>query len=68
MTKNVLKFRFNQLKSEKILVETYCDNTLPNTTCEDWFRRFTHNDFDLEDHERYGASSKFEEELEAFFN
>ena len=38
-----------------ILVETYRDNALLDTTWWDWFRRFKKNDFKLEDKERSGA-------------
>ena len=43
-----------------IVVETYGDNALSDTTCRDWFRRFKNNDFKLEDKERSGAPKKFE--------
>ncbi|KAG5314407.1 MOS1T transposase, partial [Pseudoatta argentina] len=36
-----------------------------DTTCRDWFRRFKNNDFQLEDKERSGAPTKFQDkELE----
>ena len=44
-----------------IVVETYGDNALSDTTCRDWFRRFKNNDFKLEDKERSGAPKKFED-------
>ena len=48
-----------------ILVETYRDDALSDTTCRDWFRRFKNNDFKLVDKERSGAPKKFEDkELE----
>ncbi|KAG5325034.1 MOS1T transposase, partial [Pseudoatta argentina] len=31
----------------RILVQTYDDNALSDTTCRDWFRRFKNNDFEL---------------------
>ena len=52
-------------EAHRILVETYGDNALSDTTCRDWFRRFKNNDFKLEDKERSGAPKKFEDkELE----
>ena len=39
----------------RILVETYGDNALSDTTCRHWFRRFKNNDFKLVDKERSGA-------------
>ena len=52
-----------------ILVDTYGNNALPDTTCRDWFRRFQNNDFKLEDKERSGAPKKFEDkELEEILN
>ena len=48
-----------------ILIETYDDNAMSDTTCKDWFRRLKSNDFKLEDKERSGAPKKFEaKELE----
>ena len=44
-----------------ILVETYGDNALSDTTYRDWFRRFKNNDFKLEDKERSGTPKKFED-------
>ncbi|KAG5313561.1 MOS1T transposase, partial [Pseudoatta argentina] len=39
--------------------------TIEDTTCRDWFRRFKNNDFELEDKERSGAPKKFQDkELE----
>ena len=32
-------------EAHRILVETYGDNALSDTTCRDWFRRFKNNDF-----------------------
>ena len=60
---------FSQNKSaaeaHRILVETYGDNALSDTTCRDWFRCFKNNDFKLEDKERSGAPQKLEDkELE----
>ena len=52
-------------EAHRILVETYGDNVLSDTTCRDWFRRFKNNDFKLKDKERSGAPKKFEDkELE----
>ena len=67
--RGILLHYFIQKKSAaealRILVETYGDNALSETTCRDWFRRFKNNDFELEDKERSGAPKKFEDkELE----
>jgi len=68
--RGILLHYFIQRKSaaeaHRILVETYNDHALSETTCRDWFRRFKNNDFDVEDKERSGAPKKFEDkELEA---
>ncbi|KAG5325823.1 MOS1T transposase, partial [Pseudoatta argentina] len=67
--RGILLHYFIQKKSAaeayRILVQTYGDNALSDTTCRDWFRRFKNNDFELEDKERSGAPKKFEDkELE----
>ncbi|KAG5318572.1 MOS1T transposase, partial [Pseudoatta argentina] len=67
--RGILLHYFIQKKSaaeaHRILVQTYDDNALSDTTCRDWFRRFKNNDFELEDKERSGASKKFQDkELE----
>ena len=46
--------------AQNILVETYGDNVLSDTTCRDQFRRFKNNDFKLEDKERSGTPKTFE--------
>ncbi|EFN71498.1 Histone-lysine N-methyltransferase SETMAR, partial [Camponotus floridanus] len=67
--RGILLHYFIQKKSHRILVETYGDHALSETTCRDWFRRFKNNDFDVEDKERSGAPKKFEdEELEALLH
>jgi len=38
----------------KILVETYGEHVLSETTCKDWSRRSKNNDFDVEGKERSG--------------
>ena len=59
----------SRAETHRILVETYRDNDLSNTTCRDWFRHFKNNDFKLEDTERSGAPKKFEDkELEEILN
>ncbi|GBP50526.1 Mariner Mos1 transposase [Eumeta japonica] len=62
----VLLHYFIQKKSaaeaHRILVETYGDNALSDTTCRDWFRHFKNNDFELEDKECSDAPKKFEDE------
>ncbi|KAG5320966.1 MOS1T transposase, partial [Pseudoatta argentina] len=65
----ILLHYFIQKKSaaeaHRILVQTYGDNALSDTTFRDWFRRFKNNDFELEDKERFGAPKKFQDkELE----
>ncbi|KAG5315389.1 MOS1T transposase, partial [Pseudoatta argentina] len=56
-------------EAHRILVQTYGDNALSDTTCRDWFRRFQNNDFQLEDKERSGAPKKFQDkELEQLLN
>lgn len=50
----------------RILVQTYSDDALSETTCRDWFKCFKNNDFDIEDKEHFGAPRQFvNEELEA---
>ena len=60
--RGILLHYFIQNKSateaHRILVETYGENALSDTTCRDWFRRFNNNDFKLEDKERSGAPKK----------
>ncbi|KAG5322234.1 MOS1T transposase, partial [Pseudoatta argentina] len=68
--RGILLHYFIQKKSaaeaHRILVQTYGDNALSDTTCSrDWFRRFKNNDFELENKERSGAPKKFQDkELE----
>ncbi|KAG5311915.1 MOS1T transposase, partial [Pseudoatta argentina] len=67
--RGILLHYFIQKKSaaeaHRILVQTYGDNALSDTTCRNWFRRFKNNDFELEDKERSGAPKKFQDkELE----
>ncbi|KAG5314669.1 MOS1T transposase, partial [Pseudoatta argentina] len=67
--RGILLHYFIQKKSaaeaHRILVQTYGDNALSDTTCRDWFRRFKNNDFQLEDKERSDAPKKFQDkELE----
>jgi len=38
-------------EAHRILVETYSDYTLSETTDVDWFKRFKNNDFDIKDKE-----------------
>ncbi|KAG5320783.1 MOS1T transposase, partial [Pseudoatta argentina] len=55
--RGILLHYFIQKKSaaeaHRILVQTYGDNALSDTTCRDWFRRFKNNDFQLEDKEKF---------------
>ena len=67
--RGILFHYFMQNKSaaeaHRILVETYGDNALSDTTCRDWFRRFKYYDFKVEDKERSRTPKKFEDkELE----
>ncbi|KAG5320379.1 MOS1T transposase, partial [Pseudoatta argentina] len=67
--RGILLHYFIQKKStaeaHRILVQTYGDTALSDTTCRAWFRRFKNNDFELEDKERSGAPKKFQDkELE----
>ena len=58
-----LLFCFNLKKSaesHRMLVETYGDNALSETTCRDWFRRFNDN-FDLSDKKRENWPRKVED-------
>ena len=69
----ILQFFFIQKKSaaevHRILVETYGDHALSETTCRDWFRCLKNNDFDVEDKEHSGTLKKFEDkELEALIH
>ena len=43
-----------------MLVETYGNNTLAETTCRDWFRRFNDDNFDLSDKKRENRPRKIE--------
>ena len=56
-------------EAHTILVETYSDHALSETTCKDWFRHFKNNDFDAEGKEFSSTLKKFEaEELEALLH
>ena len=49
--REILFHYFIQKKSaaeaHRILVETYGDNALSDTTCRDWFQIFKNNDFEI---------------------
>jgi len=45
----------------RMLVQTYGDNALSETTCRDWFRRFNADNFDLSDKKRENRSRKVED-------
>ncbi|KAG5319839.1 MOS1T transposase, partial [Pseudoatta argentina] len=66
--RGILLHYFIQKKSaaeaHRILVQTYGDNALSDTTCRDWFRRFKNNDFQLEDKERSQTLSELGEILQ----
>jgi len=55
----ILMHNFIQKRSAaeayKILVETYGDHVLSETTCRDWFRYSKNNNIDVEDKEHSGA-------------
>ena len=63
--RGILMHYFIQNKSvagaHRILVQTYGDNALSDTTCKDWVRCFKNNDFKLKDKECSGAPKKFED-------
>ena len=63
--REALLFCFNLKKSaaesHRMLVEAYGDNTLSETTCRDWFRRFNDDNFDLSDKKREKRSRKVED-------
>ena len=44
-------------EAHRILVETYSDHTLLDTTCRDWFKHFK-NDLDVEDKEPSDAPKR----------
>ena len=55
-------------EARRILVETYGDDALSDTTSRAWFRYFKNNGFKLEGKERSDAPKKFEDqELEEIF-
>jgi len=60
--REALLFCFNLKKSatesHRMLVETYGDNALSETTCRDWFRRFNDDNFDLSDKKRENRPRK----------
>ena len=64
--RGILLHYFIQNKSateaHRILVETYGDNTLSDTTCTDRFRRFKDNNFKLDGKQRSSTPKKFEDE------
>ena len=69
----ILLLYFIQKKSAaevpRILVETYSNDALSETTCRDWFRHFKNNDFNVKDKECSSAPKKFEnKELEALLH
>jgi len=63
--REALLFCFNLKKSaaesHRMLVETYGDNALSETTCKDWFRRFNDDNFDLSDKKRENRPRKVED-------
>lgn len=63
--REVLLYHFFSKKSaaetHRLLVEAYGDHALSQTQCFEWFQRFKHGDFDIEDKERPGQPKKFED-------
>ena len=63
--REVLLFCFNLKKlaaeSHRMLVETYGDNALSETTCRNWFRQFNDDNFDLSDKKRENRPRKVED-------
>ena len=61
--REILLHYFIQKKSAaetcRILVKTYGDHALSETTYRDWLRHFKNNDFDVEDKKCSGAQKKF---------
>ena len=69
----ILLPKFIQKKSateaHRILVETYSNHALSETTCRDWCRRFKNNNFDVEDKECSSTPKKIEDkELETLLH
>ena len=59
-------FKKSGAEAHRILVETYDDHALSETTCRDWLKPSKNNGFVVEHKERSGALETFEdEELEA---
>jgi len=63
--REALLFCFNLKKSaaesHRMLVEAYGDNSLLETTCRDWFRRFNDDNFDPSDKKRENRPRKIED-------
>jgi len=70
--REILLFCFNLKKlaaeSHRMLVETYGDNALSETTCRDWFHRFNDNNFDLSDKKRENRPKKVDCQLQALLD
>ena len=49
----------SRIEANRILIETYGDNDLSETTCRDWFQCFKINHFKHEDKEYSGTPKKF---------
>jgi len=67
-----LLFCFNLKKSAaelyRMLVKTYGDNALSETTCRDWFRRFNDDNFDLNDKKPENRHRKEDCQLQALLD
>jgi len=56
-------------ESHQMLLEAYGNNSLSETICRDWFRRFKAGDFNIEDKERHGQPKMFQDtELQALLD
>ena len=64
---------FNLKKSaaeaHRLLVKTYCEATLSEKSCREWFQKFKNGKFGIEDKERSGRPKVYEDaELEALLD
>lgn len=53
----------NAAEMNLFLVDTHSEHAPSNTTCKQWFRQFSNNDFDVDYKERGGASKKFKDTI-----
>ena len=63
--REALLFCFNLKKTAaescRMLMEAYGDHAPSETTCKEWFRRFSSGDFDVGDKQRSGRPKVFED-------